>query len=117
MFRLNDLILLLVIFVSMLMGVLLPCIGSLFQPFVLYLMMLLLFLSFLTIKMDTIYLTLKHAVGTIALVAVVKTIVLPIGIYSLFKVICPPLCPCGTPAIGHFNRRGGAFHFKRGKSQ
>jgi BASS family bile acid:Na+ symporter len=89
MFRIQDLILLLVIFVSILTGVLLPRIGSLFQPFVLYLMMLLLFLSFLTIKMDTIYLTLKNAVGTIALLAAVKTIVLPIGVYLLFKAICP----------------------------
>ena len=89
MFRIQDLILLLVIFVSMLMGVLLPRIGSLFQPFVLYLMILLLFLSFLTIKMDTIYFTLKNSVGTIALLAVVKTIVLPIGVYFLFKAMCP----------------------------
>ncbi|UCH08641.1 MAG: bile acid:sodium symporter [Deltaproteobacteria bacterium] len=89
MFRIQDLILLLVIFVSILTGVLLPRIGSLFQPFVLYLMMLLLFLSFLTIKTDTIYLTLKKAAGTIALLAVVKTIVLPIGVYFLFKVLCP----------------------------
>jgi BASS family bile acid:Na+ symporter len=89
MFRIQDLILLLTIFVSMLMGVLLPRVGSLFQPFVLYLMMLLLFLSFLTIKMDTIYLTLKNAVGTIALLALVKTIVLPIGVYFLFKAVCP----------------------------
>ena len=89
MFRLNDLILLLVIFGSILVGVLLPCIGAPFQPFVLYLMMLLLFLSFLTIKMDTIYLTLKNAVGTIALLAVVKTIVLPTGVYFLFKAMCP----------------------------
>ena len=89
MFRIQDLILLLVIFVSILTGVLLPRVGSLFQPFVLYLMMLLLFLSFLTIKIDTIYLTLKNAVGAIALLTAVKTIVLPIGVYSLFKAICP----------------------------
>jgi BASS family bile acid:Na+ symporter len=89
MFRIQDLILLLVIFVSILTGVLLPRIGSLFQPFVLYLMMLLLFLSFLTIKMDTIYLALKNAVGTIALLAILKTIVLPIGVYFLFRALCP----------------------------
>ena len=89
MFRIQDLILLLVIFVSMLMGVLLPRIGSLFQPFVLYLMMFILFLSFLTIKMDTIFLTLKNAVVTIALLAAVKTIALPIGVYLLFKALCP----------------------------
>ena len=89
MFRIQDLILLLVIFVSILTGVLLPHIGSLFQPFVLYLMMLLLFLSFLAIKMDTVYLALKNAAGTIALLAVVKTIVLPIGVYFLFKALCP----------------------------
>ena len=89
MFRIQDLILLLVIFVSILTGVLIPRIGSLFQPFVLYLMMLLLFLSFLTIKIGTIYLTLKNTLGTIALLAVVKTILLPIGVYFLFRVLCP----------------------------
>ena len=89
MFRIQDLIMLLVIFVSILTGIVLPRIGSLFQPFVLYLMMLLLFLSFLTIKTDTVFLTLKKSAGTIALLAVVKTIVLPIGVYSLFKAMCP----------------------------
>ena len=85
----------------MLVGLLLPRIGSVFQPFVLYLMMLLLFLSFLTIKMDTIYVTLKTAVGTIALLAVVKTVALPIGLYLLFKVMCPPmpLQHCFSPAF------------------
>ena len=89
MFRIHDLILLLVIFVSILTGVLLPRIGSLFQPFVLYLMMLLLFLSFLPIKMGAIYLTLKKATGTIALLALVKTIALPIGVYFVFRALCP----------------------------
>lgn len=55
MFRLNDLILLLVIFSSMLVGILFPEPASVFQPYPLYLMMFLLFLSFLPIELDDIW--------------------------------------------------------------
>ena len=89
MFRLNDLILLLVIFLSMLVGILLPRFGSLFQPYPLYLMMLLLFLSLLSIKIDIIWHTLRNSVWTIIFLSFLKTIALPIGIYFLFRATYP----------------------------
>lgn len=89
MFRLNDLILLLVIFLSMLIGILLPRFGSLFQPYPLCLMMLLLFLSLLNIKIDSIWHTLRNSVWTIIFLSFLKTIAMPIGIYFLFKVTYP----------------------------
>jgi len=89
MFRLNDLILLLVIFLSILAGVLLPRFGSLFQPYVLYFMMFFLFLSFLSINIDTIWRTLRQSFRTILFLSFLKTIALPIGVYFLFRVIYP----------------------------
>jgi len=89
MLRLNDLILLLVIFLSILAGVLLPRFGSLFQPYILCFMMFFLFLSFLSIKLDTIWSTLRHSFPTILFLSFLKTIALPIGVYFLFRVIYP----------------------------
>jgi len=89
MFRLNDLILLLVIFLSVIAGILLPRFGSLFQPYPLYLMMLLLFLSFLSIKIDTIWHTLINSFWTIIFLSFLKIIALPIGIYFLFRFTYP----------------------------
>jgi bile acid:Na+ symporter, BASS family len=89
MFRLNDAILLLVIFLSMLAGFLLPRFGSLFQPYVLYFMMFFLFLSFLSIKINTIWCTIRQSFWTILFLSFLKTIALPIGVYFLFSVIYP----------------------------
>lgn len=89
MFRLNDLILLLVIFLSILAGVLLPRLGSIFQPYPLYLMTLLLFLSFLSIKIGAIWHILRNCFWTIILLSFLKIIVLPIGIYFLFRFTYP----------------------------
>jgi len=90
MFRLNDIILLLVIYVSILLGVLLPRLGSLFQPYLLYFMMYVFFSSFLPIKTDTIWHTLTGSVWTIVFLAFLKTIALPITIYFLFRATYPP---------------------------
>lgn len=89
MFRLNDLILLLVIFLSMLAGILLPRFGSLFQPYLLYFMMFFLFLSFLSIKIDTIWHTLRNSIWIILFQSFLKTIALPVGVYLLFKITYP----------------------------
>ena len=89
MFRLNDLILLLVIFLSMLAGILLPRFGSLFQPYLLYFMMFFLFLSFLSIKIDTIWHTLRNSIWIILFQSFLKTIALPAGVYLLFKITYP----------------------------
>ena len=89
MFRLNDIILLLVILLSMLTAILLPRFGSLFQPFPLYLMMLLLFVSFLSIRLDAVFRIARDFARPILFLSLLKTIALPIGIYFLFKVLYP----------------------------
>jgi BASS family bile acid:Na+ symporter len=89
MFRVNDLILLLVIFFSVLAAILMPRVGALFQPFPLYLMMLLLFLSFLSIRLDAIFHIVKGLARSILFLSFLKTIALPIGIYFLCKALYP----------------------------
>jgi BASS family bile acid:Na+ symporter len=89
MFRLNDVILLLVIFSSMIVGILLPRFGSVFQPYPLYLMMFLLFLSFLSIKIDTVLKTIRHNGRTVLWLSLLKLIILPTAVYFLFRIFYP----------------------------
>ena len=89
MFRLNDIILLLVILLSVLTAILLPRFGSFFQPFPLYLMMVLLFLSFLSIRLDAVFRIARDFAGSILFLSFLKAIALPIGTYFLFKVFYP----------------------------
>ena len=89
MLRINDLILLLVIFLSVLGAILMPRLGAPFQSFPLYLMMLLLFLSFLSIKLDAVFHIAREFARSILFLSLLKTIALPIGIYFLCKVLYP----------------------------
>jgi BASS family bile acid:Na+ symporter len=89
MFRKNDLILLLVVFSSLVAGVLFPGPSSFFQPFLLYLMMLLLFLSFLSIRLDEVWQILSQQVGTVVWLCFLKLVALPVGIYFLFRAFYP----------------------------
>lgn len=89
MFRLNDLILLLVVFSSMVAGILFPGFGSLFQPFPKYLLMILFFLSFLSIEMNDLRTVLKRSPLTIALFTVFKLLLLPLAVYFLFRAVAP----------------------------
>jgi len=89
MFRLNDVILLLVIFSSMIGGILLPRFGSVFQPYPLYLMMFLLFLSFLSIKTDTVWQTIQHSSRAVLWLSLLKLIILPTAVYFLFRIFYP----------------------------
>ncbi|UCF85788.1 MAG: hypothetical protein JSV50_09200 [Desulfobacteraceae bacterium] len=89
MFRLNDFILLMIIFSSMRAGILLPSVGSVFQPYPVYLMMILLFLSFLSIKIETIWDTVRNHTQTVIWLSFLKLIALPLTVYFLFKVFCP----------------------------
>lgn len=89
MFSLNDLILLLVIFSSMLVGIALPNFGSLFQPYPLYLMMFLLFLSFLSIRIHTIWNTIHNHGRKVIWLSFIKLIALPLGVYLLFMALYP----------------------------
>ncbi|MFO7784262.1 MAG: bile acid:sodium symporter family protein [Thermodesulfobacteriota bacterium] len=89
MIRKNDLILLLVLFSSMLAGILAPDFGALFQPFPLYLMMLLLFTSLLPIRPEAIWDAVRSGWRGIALLAAVKIFVLPVAVFYLFRWAFP----------------------------
>jgi BASS family bile acid:Na+ symporter len=89
MFRTNDLILLLVVFSSFVAGVLFPGPSSFFQPLPLYLMMFLLFLSFLSIRLDEVWLVISRQGWTIAWLSFLKLVALPAGIYFIFRALYP----------------------------
>jgi BASS family bile acid:Na+ symporter len=89
MFRLDDFILLLVIFSSMLAGIFLPRPASIFQPYPVYLMMFLLFLSFLSIKIEAVWGTVRNNLKTVIWLSFLKLILFPLCIYFLFRVFFP----------------------------
>jgi len=89
MFRLNDVILLMVVLVSMLVGILFPHFGSLFRHYPLYCLMILLFLSFLSIEIKTIWDTLKQSIVKIICLTLLKIVLLPIAMYYVFRIIAP----------------------------
>ena len=89
MIRRNDYILLLVVLLSMAGGILFPGAGSVFQAFPLYCLMILLFLSFLSIDMDTLITTLKDTFPTIFCLTFLKIVLLPLVIYGIFTVVAP----------------------------
>lgn len=90
MLRLNDLVLLLVIYSSLLVGVTMPDLCSIFQPFPMYMLMFLLFLSFLSIEIDNIWRSIREN-GTIFLwLGSLKLIFLPLGVFFLFEKFYPP---------------------------
>ncbi len=89
MLRLNDLLLLLVVILSMLAGILFPRFGSYFQPFPQYFLMILFFLSFLPIRLDDIGKILKKAPALVFLFAFFKIIALPVAVYYIFLFTAP----------------------------
>jgi BASS family bile acid:Na+ symporter len=89
MFRVRDLILLLVIYSSLLAGILLPKAGELFQPFPLYAMMTMLFLSFLPISLSDISQTLRGKGAVILVFLFIRMILLPALIFFVFRALWP----------------------------
>lgn len=89
MFRAKDLLLLLVIFSSLFAGVVAPEFSSFFQPFPLFCMMMMLFLSFLSIRITDIRANLKGKGRVIFFFLVLRMIALPLCIALLFKVFLP----------------------------
>jgi BASS family bile acid:Na+ symporter len=88
--RLRDVILLVVVFTSIAGGILFPRFGLLFRHFPLYCLMALLFLSFLSIEIETIWVALKNSIPTIICLTFLKIVLLPVAIYYIFTVIAPP---------------------------
>ncbi len=89
MFRLKDFILLLVIFSSMLAGILFPRSGTVFQPYLQQFLMVFVFLSFLPIRLDDIWTLLKDSPRMFSAFVVFKILILPLAIYALFLAVAP----------------------------
>jgi BASS family bile acid:Na+ symporter len=89
MFRVRDLILLLVIYSSLLAGIFFPRTGEIFQSFPLYCMMALLFLSFLPIRLTDISDTLRNKALIIGVFLFIRMILFPAAIYFLFRALWP----------------------------
>ena len=87
--RINDLILFLVIFGSAAVAVFFPDTGIIFQPYLLYFMMLLLFLSFLNIDFRALLDTSRESLLRLATMASVKLIVLPTALYAIALFVIP----------------------------
>lgn len=89
MFRTQDLILVIVVFSSMFTGIYFPEATAVFQPYPVYAMMCLLFLSFLSIDLHSVWGVLQKNWQVVIWLTVLKILVLPIGIYFLFKAVYP----------------------------
>lgn len=89
MFRLNDLILILVLILSMLAGILYPDEASFFQPYPIHGMIFFLFLSFLSIKLGDVWRTIRSLPATIVLLVIIKMLALPVAVYLVFQTFYP----------------------------
>lgn len=85
----KDLVLFIVIFGSLGVAIWLPELGTIFQPYLLYLMMMLLFLSFLRINFLSLLDASGKALVRLAVLAAVKLVVLPVALYELTLAILP----------------------------
>lgn len=100
MFGIQDIILFCVVIASLAGGILLPRVGEVFQPFILYLLMILLYLSFLSIRLDAIRRTLREQAKDIARLSIVKLIAFPVAIYLLFLLFFPAYAPSALLLAG-----------------
>ncbi|MGC8659907.1 MAG: bile acid:sodium symporter family protein [Desulfomonilaceae bacterium] len=94
--RKNDLILLVVIFLSSAIAILKPNACTPLQPYPLYLMMLLMFMSFLKISFDSLLNTSLGSLYRLALQVVFKLLILPATLYYITSIIVPEFA---TPVL------------------
>jgi BASS family bile acid:Na+ symporter len=85
----QDTSLLAVAFSSMLAGIFFPRIGAWFSPYPFYLLMVLLLLSFLTISLGSIARELRRSAGLVGSLVGCKLILLPLGMFFLFRHFLP----------------------------
>jgi len=100
MFRMQDIILLCVVFASFAAGILFPRIGGLFQPFILFFLMAILFLSFLTIRSEDIRRLFRDQSRAVLWLSFLKLIALPLGVYFLFRYFLPAYAPAALLLAG-----------------
>lgn len=87
--RLNDLLLFVVVCVSVTFAILKPELCEPLQAYPLYMMMTLLFLSFLRINFDALLDTSRSALAQLGLMAIVKLVVLPATLYWATLYLAP----------------------------
>ncbi len=87
--RLNDIILFIVVFGSMALAVYVPSMGKVFQPYLVYFMMSLLFLSFIRIDFKALLDTSATAAVRLAILAFIKLVALPAALYGLTLMLAP----------------------------
>ena len=87
--RLDDLLLFAVIFLSVAAAILFPGPSSIFHPYILYFMMLIMFLSFLKIDFRALLDTSAPALARLSTLSFVKLIALPAVLYWITLWILP----------------------------
>ncbi len=99
-FRVNDLMLLVVVLSSMAVGIIFPEFSSLFQTLPIYCLMVLFALSYLSIELDAVWRTLKDRGKTILTFTVVKSLILPVVVFYIFKIFAPTYALSALLLIG-----------------
>ncbi len=89
MFNPKDWTMLAVTFLSAAGGAMLPQFGSLFQPYPLYCMMAVIFLSLIPIPLTGIWSTVRQAPLSASYLLVLKLVLLPVVVYHLFRWTLP----------------------------
>ena len=89
MFRPQDWLLIGVTFSSILTGIIFPRLGAAFIPLPKYCMMVILFLSFLSISIADLKGTLQRLAPAIARLTFTKLVLLPVGVFFFFRVLLP----------------------------
>ncbi|RLF53732.1 MAG: bile acid:sodium symporter [Thermoplasmata archaeon] len=100
MFRIADLVLLTVVFSSMLAGIFFPQAGGYFRPYPLYLMMFLLFLSFLPLELSKVRKTLWKHISMTVWLTFFKLLLLPAIIFLILRSTYPRFATAGLLLSG-----------------
>jgi len=87
--RINDLILLLVIFCAMAAGIGLPEFANIFSPYPLSLLMLFLFLSFLRIEFVNALQEIRETASVLFILCFLKLLALPVALFFLTRAVLP----------------------------
>jgi BASS family bile acid:Na+ symporter len=88
-FRLNDFLLVIVVISSLIVAIVFPDFGSLFQVLPVYCVMANFFLSYLSIELEDVWIALKGHRTQILAFSVMKLAILPIIIYFVFYYVAP----------------------------
>lgn len=89
MIRINDLVLVLVIFCCIAAGIGLPEVTSVFSPYPFILLMVVLFFSFLKIEFANAFHEMRKAASILFVLCLLKLLVLPVALFLLTRAVLP----------------------------